>query len=118
MIDLIARLPGLGPRSARRAALFLLKRQDALLRPMAEALADAAGFSIPPRTRCLVSEESEIGWHRPLTAEKLNPVLAFMVAKDSDHGIELAHSIAKFEGFRLWRAMADITNRGNAGSLS
>ena len=42
MIDLIARLPGLGPRSARRAALFLLKRQDTLLRPMAEALADAA----------------------------------------------------------------------------
>ena len=41
MIDLIARLPGLGPRSARRAALFLLKRQDALLRPMADALADA-----------------------------------------------------------------------------
>ncbi len=42
MIDLIARLPGLGPRSARRAALYLLKRQDALLRPMSEALADAA----------------------------------------------------------------------------
>jgi len=42
MIDLIARLPGLGPRSARRAALFLLKRQDSLLRPMAEALGDAA----------------------------------------------------------------------------
>ncbi len=42
MIDLIARLPGLGPRSARRAALFLLKRQEALLRPLAEAFADAA----------------------------------------------------------------------------
>lgn len=42
MIDMIARLPGLGPRSARRAALFLLKRQDSLLKPMAEALADAA----------------------------------------------------------------------------
>ncbi len=42
MIDLIARLPGLGPRSARRAALFLLKRQESLLRPLAEALADAA----------------------------------------------------------------------------
>ncbi len=42
MIDLIARLPGLGPRSARRAALFLLKRQDSVLRPMAEAMADAA----------------------------------------------------------------------------
>jgi len=42
MIDLIARLPGLGPRSARRAALFLLKRQDSLLRPMAQALGEAA----------------------------------------------------------------------------
>ena len=62
-------------------------------------LAEAAGFSVPPKTRCLVSEESEIGWQRPLSAEKLNPVLAFYVARDSDHGIELAHSIAKFEGW-------------------
>ncbi|MEM8617358.1 MAG: recombination mediator RecR [Pseudomonadota bacterium] len=42
MIDLIARLPGLGPRSARRAALFLLKRQETLLQPLADALAEAA----------------------------------------------------------------------------
>lgn len=41
MIDLIARLPGLGPRSARRVALFLLKRQDTLLIPLANALAEA-----------------------------------------------------------------------------
>jgi acyl-CoA reductase-like NAD-dependent aldehyde dehydrogenase len=64
-----------------------------------QALADAAGFSIPPKTRILVSEETEVGWHAPLSAEKLNPVLAFYEAKDSDHGIELAHSIAKFEGW-------------------
>lgn len=42
MIELIARLPGLGPRSARRAALFLLKRKDSLLRPLAAALGEAA----------------------------------------------------------------------------
>ncbi|MCL4153017.1 UNVERIFIED_CONTAM: hypothetical protein GTU68_018124, partial [Idotea baltica] len=41
MIELIARLPGFGPRSARRAALHLLKRQDQLLLPLAEALAEA-----------------------------------------------------------------------------
>ena len=64
-----------------------------------QALADAAGFSIPPRTRCLVSEETEVGWQRPLSAEKLNPVLAFYEAKSASHGIELAHSIAKFEGW-------------------
>lgn len=42
MMQLLARLPGLGPRSARRAALHLMKRRDALLRPLAEALSEAA----------------------------------------------------------------------------
>lgn len=42
LIQLLARLPGLGPRSARRAALTLLKRREALLTPLAEALAAAA----------------------------------------------------------------------------
>lgn len=43
MIELIAKLPGLGPRSARRVALHLLKRRDTLLAPLAEALGEAAG---------------------------------------------------------------------------
>jgi recombination protein RecR len=43
VIDLLARLPGLGPRSARRATLHLLKKQDQLMAPLAAALADAAG---------------------------------------------------------------------------
>ena len=64
-----------------------------------ELLAELAGFSIPPRTKVLVADESEIGWHRPLSAEKLNPVMAFYEAKNSDHGIEIAHNIAKFEGW-------------------
>jgi recombination protein RecR len=42
LIALLAKLPGLGPRSARRAALQLLKRREQLLTPLAEALADAA----------------------------------------------------------------------------
>jgi len=42
LIQLLARLPGLGPRSARRAALHLVKRREALLEPLARALADAA----------------------------------------------------------------------------
>ncbi len=42
LIQLLAKLPGLGPRSARRAALHLIKRPDALLRPLAEALREAA----------------------------------------------------------------------------
>ena len=42
LIALLGKLPGLGPRSARRAALSLLKRKDQLLVPLADAMAEAA----------------------------------------------------------------------------
>ena len=45
LIQLLARLPGLGPRSARRAALHLIKKKDQLLVPLAEAM-DVAVSSI------------------------------------------------------------------------
>jgi recombination protein RecR len=38
LIQLLARLPGLGPRSARRAALHLIKKRDTLLGPLSEAM--------------------------------------------------------------------------------
>ena len=38
LIQLLARLPGLGPRSARRAALHLIGRRDQLLAPLADAM--------------------------------------------------------------------------------
>ncbi|MGH6923361.1 MAG: recombination mediator RecR [Propylenella sp.] len=41
LIQLLAKLPGLGPRSARRAALHLIKRREALMQPLAKALAEA-----------------------------------------------------------------------------
>jgi len=42
LIQLLAKLPGLGPRSARRAALQLLKKRELLMLPLARALEDAA----------------------------------------------------------------------------
>ncbi|QOG08065.1 recombination protein RecR [Aureimonas sp. OT7] len=42
LIQLLAKLPGLGPRSARRAALHLVKRREQLLSPLAGAMAEAA----------------------------------------------------------------------------
>ena len=42
LIALLAKLPGLGPRSARRAALQLLKRREQLLVPLAAAMAETA----------------------------------------------------------------------------
>ena len=42
LIALLSKLPGLGPRSARRSALALLKKRDQLMRPLALAMAEAA----------------------------------------------------------------------------
>jgi len=42
LTHLIAKLPGLGPRSARRVVLFLLKRREALLVPLIQALSETA----------------------------------------------------------------------------
>jgi recombination protein RecR len=42
LVALLAKVPGLGPRSARRAALQLLKKREALMNPLADALRAAA----------------------------------------------------------------------------
>lgn len=42
LIDLMARLPGLGPRSARRAVLHLIRKRAHLLTPLAEAMTEVA----------------------------------------------------------------------------
>jgi recombination protein RecR len=41
LIQLLAKVPGLGPRSARRAALHMIKKKEQLLAPLAAAMADA-----------------------------------------------------------------------------
>ena len=64
LIQLLARLPGLGPRSARRAALHLIKKKDTLLEPLARAAAEAAEHvsvcptcgNVDTRTPCSVCQ--------------------------------------------------------------
>ena len=51
LIQLLAKLPGLGPRSARRAALHLVRKKDELLKPLAEAM-DVAVTSIVVCSTC------------------------------------------------------------------
>lgn len=51
LTKLLARLPGLGPRSARRVVLHLLKKREALMLPLAQALRDV-GQSIQSCSVC------------------------------------------------------------------
>jgi|TARA_R110002096_G_scaffold320929_3_gene514933 recombination protein RecR len=50
LIQLLSKLPGLGPRSARRAALQLIKRKDSIMRPLSTALAEVAEHVNPCST--------------------------------------------------------------------
>ena len=51
LISLLAKLPGLGPRSARRATLALIKRKETLLVPLSQAMA-TAGEAIKTCATC------------------------------------------------------------------
>ena len=51
LMALLAKLPGMGPRSARRAALHLMKRKEALMMPLAKAMA-VAGDRVGPCSDC------------------------------------------------------------------
>jgi recombination protein RecR len=51
LIAIMARLPGLGPRSARRAVLAMIRRRAVLLDPLAQALAEVA-MSVRECVRC------------------------------------------------------------------
>lgn len=50
LIALLSKLPGLGPRSARRAALSLLKRREQLMDPLISALGEASARVRPCRS--------------------------------------------------------------------
>lgn len=51
LINLLGKVPGLGPRSARRAALQLIKKKDSLMKPLSHALADVAE-NVHPCSTC------------------------------------------------------------------
>ena len=67
LIQLLARLPGLGPRSARRAALHLIRKRETLLQPLAEAMRVAEDRivgcsvcgSVDSRDPCTVCSDSQ-----------------------------------------------------------
>lgn len=64
----------------------------------ARRLAELAGFSVPPRTRVLVAECAEVGPGEPLSAEKLDPVLAFYEVDGIAGGCERAAQVLRFGG--------------------
>jgi len=64
----------------------------------ATALAEMAGFAVPPSTKVLVAREQEAGPTRPYSMEKLCPVLAFFVMESEDAVLAKAIEVLIHEG--------------------
>ena len=91
------------PAEAARLAAVLFEPDGGIaarnVGQSAKRLAALAGFDAPPRTRVLVAEPAGIGAAEPLSAEKLNPVLAWYEAADAAAGIAAAESVVRFGGW-------------------
>lgn len=64
----------------------------------ATLLAEWAGISVPPQTRCLIAEGGGVGRDYPLSIEKLSPILAYYVVNGLEEGSRLCDEILHFGG--------------------
>src|SRR5262245_45919917 len=64
----------------------------------ATMLAEWAGLSVPPNTRCLVAEVGGVGREFPLSIEKLSPILAYYVVNGLEEGSRLCDEILHYGG--------------------
>lgn len=64
----------------------------------AASIAQMAGFSVPTGTKMLIARLAGVGPKYPLSREKLSPILAYYVVKDSREGIERCEQMIEFGG--------------------
>src|SRR3954464_7860929 len=91
LIALLARLPGLGPRSARRAALFLIKKREQIMAPLGVALATALDKIEICRTCGNIDTQNPC---TVCTAPRREPSIIVVVADVADlWALERAHAV-------------------------
>src|SRR5205807_1067369 len=63
-----------------------------------EVIANLAGISVPPGTRCLMADVGGVGRDFPLSMEKLSPILAFYVENGLERGAARCNEILHYGG--------------------
>lgn len=63
-----------------------------------EVIANMAGLSVPPGTRCLIADVGGVGRDFPLSMEKLSPILAFYVEDGIERGAARCFEILSYGG--------------------
>jgi acetaldehyde dehydrogenase (acetylating) len=64
----------------------------------AQVIAEMAGITLPPGTRCMVAEVGGVGREHPLSMEKLSPILAFYVEDGLERGAARCFEILSYGG--------------------
>ncbi len=88
-------------------------------------IAEDAGIDVPEGTTILMVDVDGVGPDFPLTREKLSPILAFLVAQDTDSGICLCEGMTQFDGLghsavihsENQEVIREFTKRVQAGRL-
>src|SRR6267378_6923800 len=63
-----------------------------------EIIANMAGISVPPGTRCIMTDVGGVGREFPLSMEKLSPILAFYAADGIARGAERCYEVLRYGG--------------------
>src|SRR5204863_8994798 len=63
-----------------------------------EVIANMAGISVPPGTRCLLADVAGVGRDYPLSMEKLSPILAFYVEDGLERGAARCFEVLSYGG--------------------
>src|SRR5437667_11885583 len=63
-----------------------------------EVIANMAGLSVPPGTRCIMADVGGVGRDFPLSMEKLSPILAFYVEDGIERGAARCNEILHYGG--------------------
>jgi len=83
---------------ARIVATSQRTLNPAIVGKSVEVIANMAGLSVPPGTRCLMAEVGGVGRDFPLSMEKLSPILAFYVEDGIERGAARCNEVLHYGG--------------------
>ncbi len=93
----------LNEEETKKVSAFVVNEQKQMVNPdivgkTAYWIADKSGIKVPQDTKILIARLTGVGPEYPLSREKLSPVLAYYVVKDSTEGFEMAARVLRLFG--------------------
>lgn len=93
----------LSPAETEKVSDYVISEEKQSVNPQvvgmpAYLIAKNAGVEVPETTKILIAPLKEVGEKAPLSREKLSPVLAYYVVKNSQEGFSLAKQMLEFGG--------------------